>query len=354
MIPQIGVFISSVQSEFAEERKLLIDYLKSDSLLGMFFVPFIFEQLPATNHSATSVFLKEVERCDIYIGLFGKEYGFQDTEGVSPTEREFNHACLHSKTRLIFVCNQNAEIRHSKEIALIKKAEQLVVRKTFSTFAELKASVYASLVRYLEEKEFIRTLPFDAAFHNKANLDDINFDKIVEFVRIAKAKRGFPLPLESLPETILTHLNLLDNNRLCNAAILLFGKQPQRFFITSEIKCAHFHGLEIVKPIPSYQVYKGDVFQLVNQAVDFVLSRIDVTVGTRDAGTQVPVRYELPQAAVTEAIVNAIAHRDYTSNGSVQVMLFSVSKKTHVFLHKKSVTDKKTASARLARIECQE
>jgi len=34
------------------------------------------------------------------------------------------------------------------------------------------------------------------------------------------------------------------------------------------------------------------------------------------------VQYELPVEAVTEAIVNAIVHRDYTSNASVQVMLF--------------------------------
>jgi len=36
----------------------------------------------------------------------------------------------------------------------------------------------------------------------------------------------------------------------------------------------------------------------------------------------VPVYYEIPRTAVSEAIVNAIAHRDYTSNGSLQVMLF--------------------------------
>ena len=34
-------------------------------------------------------------------------------------------------------------------------------------------------------------------------------------------------------------------------------------------------------------------------------------------------RYEMPQEVVREAIVNAVAHRDYTSNGSVQVMLFA-------------------------------
>ena len=38
------------------------------------------------------------------------------------------------------------------------------------------------------------------------------------------------------------------------------------------------------------------------------MSRIDAHVGSRDTATQVDVDYELPLAAVTEAIVNAIAH----------------------------------------------
>ena len=33
--------------------------------------------------------------------------------------------------------------------------------------------------------------------------------------------------------------------------------------------------------------------------------------------------YHIPKEVVTEAIVNAVAHRDYTDNASVQVMLFS-------------------------------
>jgi predicted HTH transcriptional regulator len=35
------------------------------------------------------------------------------------------------------------------------------------------------------------------------------------------------------------------------------------------------------------------------------------------------VAYEIPPEVISEAIVNAVAHRDYTSNGSVQVMLFA-------------------------------
>jgi len=54
-----------------------------------------------------------------------------------------------------------------------------------------------------------------------------------------------------------------------------------------------------------------------------VLSKIALSVGTRAESTQAPVSYEIPKEVVREAIVNAVAHRDYTSNASVQVMLFS-------------------------------
>ena len=54
-----------------------------------------------------------------------------------------------------------------------------------------------------------------------------------------------------------------------------------------------------------------------------MLGKIDRKVGTRSESARAPRTYEIPPEVVTEAVVNAVAHRDYTSNGSVQVMLFS-------------------------------
>ena len=70
---KIRIFISSVQSEFAQERILLYDYIRQDALLGQMFEPFIFERTEAKSHTAQKVYLEQVERCDIYIGLLGKE-----------------------------------------------------------------------------------------------------------------------------------------------------------------------------------------------------------------------------------------------------------------------------------------
>ena len=115
---------------------------------------------------------------------------------------------------------------------------------------------------------------------------------------------------------------LTDDGRLTNGALLLFAKDPQRFFRTSEVRCAQFYGTKVEKPIRNYQVYTGSLFEMIDLAVGFVMSRIDARVGTRAQSADAPVEYELPETAVAEAIANAVAHRDYTSNASVQVMLF--------------------------------
>lgn len=317
------IFISSVQREFAEERRALRAFIEGDALLGRFFEVFVFEGLSARDQRPDAAYLTEVDRCDVYVGLFGSEYGFEGADGVSPTEHEFDRATLGRKTRLVFLRGGDGSARHLKMRALVQKAESQLVRRRFDSIPELQELVRASLVERLIETRTIATKPFDASACSNATLDDLSEERIEAFLELARRARGFPLDPKTPPPAALAHLNLLDGESPSHAAVLLFAKQPQRFLISSEVKCAHFHGTHAAKPIPSYQIFKGTVFQLVDQAVDFVLTKISRAVGTRSQGAQAPVAYELPIEAVTEAIVNAIAHRDYASNASVQVMLFA-------------------------------
>ncbi len=319
----IRIFISSVQKELTPERKALRDFLRNDTLMHKFFDVFLFEDVPASDHRPDALYLNEVEQSDIYVGLFGNDYGFEDADGISPTERGFDQATATGIHRLIFVKGIDDNARHPKMQTLIRKAQAGLIRKRFNTPEELVTALYAALVEYLDSKELIRSEPFDAAPCLKASLDDLDFEQMPRFIRIARGARSFPLTEEASPEELLGHLNLLNDGRPTNAAMLIFGKAPQQFLISSAVKCAHYHGTQVAKPIPSHQIYNGTAFQLVDQAVDFVLSKINLSVGTRAESVQAPVAYEIPKEVITEAIVNAVAHRDYTSNGSVQVMLFS-------------------------------
>ncbi|QKE39158.1 DUF4062 domain-containing protein [Ferrovum myxofaciens] len=319
----LRIFISSVQKEFSAERISLRDWLRNDALMHRFFEPFLFEDVPAADRRADEVYLDEVAGCDIYVGLFGDEYGYEDAEGVSPTEREFALATARNKTRLIFVKGADDEVKHPKMQALIRQVSPQLIRRRFGDSEELRSALYASLIEHLQRTGAIQSLPFDEQPCLDATLDDLDAEAVGRFIRAAHYKRQFSLPENTPVGDVLDHLNLVRDGRPTYAAILLFGKHPQRFSSCSEIRCMHFHGTTIQRPAPFYRIFKGNLFEQVDQAVDFVLSKIDLSVGTRAESAQAPTRYEIPPDVIREAIVNAVAHRDYAHQGAIQVSVFA-------------------------------
>ena len=132
------IFISSVQKEFAKERKALGEYLSGDPLLRRFFESFIFERdIPASDRRPDAVYLDEVRKCDLYLGLFGDEYGWENDDGLSPTHLEFNEATRLGKTRLIFVNGAKDDAKHPKMQALIRDVGSQLVRRRFSDSTDL-------------------------------------------------------------------------------------------------------------------------------------------------------------------------------------------------------------------------
>ncbi|MDO5313421.1 MAG: ATP-binding protein [bacterium] len=320
------IFISSVQREFAKERRALAEMIRKDMLLGTFFDVFLFEEMAAQNRSAKSVYLDEVRNSDIYLGLFGCEYGFEDAEGVSPTEREYDLATECGKYRLAFVKRTAAHNRMPKERTLIAKVEREVTRKSFSSLAMLKKMVYEALFRYLQDRDVVNVRPFDGSYSLGVKLEDLDPERIANFVRMVRVAGKVTFAPGISTTEILSRLGAFDagTGKIANAAALLFAKNPALFRPSWELKCLQLWGTTFEKPFPSYHIYHGTVFEQIDQALDFVMSRVDHWVGARDAAksAQAPARSEFPIEAVREAIVNAVCHRDYTDDGSVQVMLF--------------------------------
>lgn len=108
--------------------------------------------------------------------------------------------------------------------------------------------------------------PFDASVHPEAKVNDLDKDKIKWFVGLAREKRHFPLQYsEDNIRQILLSLHLMtEDNKIKNAALLLFAKDVQKWFVTATVKCAHFYGTKIQKPIISQQIYGGSVFEMVD------------------------------------------------------------------------------------------
>ncbi len=320
---KLRIFISSVQKEFEQVRHDLKAFLTGDAFLHRFISDvFLFEDLPAQDRRADQLYLSEVSRCDIYLGIFGNRYGFEDAEGVSPTEREYDQATLLGKTRLIYVWGTDDTRREPKMKALIRKASADLIRRRIDNFHSLTAEVNASIVNHLDTLGLLHVPPFDSSVCDGVSLSNLSRKRIEWFLDVARRERGFPLRPNTTALALLTHLNLLNSGRPANAAVLLFGSKPQQFHPTAETKCVSCHGTEYRRPFASQQIYTGDLFEQIDQARDFVLSKIHRAVGVRSTTAAAPAEYELPPDAVGEAIVNAVAHRDYHSRASVEVRLF--------------------------------
>ena len=130
------IFLSSVQSEFATERRLLAEYIRTDVLLGRFFDIFLFEEAVARDQSPACVYLGEVEQSDVYMGLLGSEFGYETESGVSATESEYDLATRLGKTRLVFI--KSVSRRDPREIRFVEKVQGEVTRKSFKDFDSLR------------------------------------------------------------------------------------------------------------------------------------------------------------------------------------------------------------------------
>lgn len=111
------------------------------------------------------------------------------------------------------------------------------------------------------------------------------------------------------------------------AGVLFFAHDPQRFYPSLTVTFLHLAGTEIAQSSADEPLYldnrelRGRIPDIVEDAWGVLFSKMarrGVIAGVRR--TEEP---QYPQTAVREALVNAIAHRDYSRSGSfVQVRLF--------------------------------
>ncbi len=319
------IFVSGVQKELKSERLAVKELIESDVLLKDYFSVFLFEKAPAGSKPSKSVYLKEVRDCDVYIIILGDEYGKVAQNKLSATEGEFREAQKRTKYVLVYIkgeADDTKDKRVRELISEIKDDTSGYKYRRFGNIQELKNAAHESLIGFLREKGIVGKSIFDEVVCEGTSWRDIDNDKVKWFLRIAKEKRNFPLPENTPAKDVFIHLNLLKSGKLTNASILLFGKNPHKFHLQAETKCLQFSGIEIEKPFPSYHIYNGNLFDQVDRAVAFVLSSIKLPVIQQEHTAQVKRPPEIPLFAVQEAIVNALAHRNYNDTSGVQVMVF--------------------------------
>ena len=319
------VFISSVQDEFAEERRRLKQWLTTDLFVSRFVESvFLFEDVPSRGKPPQEVFLDEVKASNIYIGLIGSQYYGKASvkRGVSATEQEYDAAGAVDCERWVYL--KAVDKRDAKATAFVSRVNRDVTRTLFLTFEDLKSAVYASFVAFLDRRELIKVGDFDKSVCREMTASDISDETVTWYLReMSYRKRKAALPVTTTADELFTRLGLMKGDRYTWAAALCFSKNPQMWSYRTTLKCSWNEGVEFGRPFLDTDKYEGNLFELLRQGVDFVMSHIAQSRGLRTESFQAPMRFELPREVVEEALVNALVHRDWRLSASVEVRLFA-------------------------------
>lgn len=150
---------------------------------------------------------------------------------------------------------------------------------------------------------------WDDVIEPRASFSDIDLNAIEAFKSgAAKSKRLPFIENENDIEPILENLLLLEDGSLKRAAILLFSKTPERFFINAYVKIGRFG--ESDSDLKFQEIVEGNAFQLADKTLE-VLDRKFFVSPISYEGLQRIEGWEYPYEAIRETILNAVVHRDY-------------------------------------------
>ena len=134
-------------------------------------------------------------------------------------------------------------------------------------------------------------------------------------------QRRAKIPEDMDPGTALRNLHLMgEDGRMTHAGAWLLARDIRKFNISADVACALFMGTDKVR-ILDRRDFHGDVYSMIEEVMAWILSKINVEYIIKHVRRE--ERPELPEEAIREAVVNALAHRDYRSTANVQIYLFT-------------------------------
>ena len=152
---------------------------------------------------------------------------------------------------------------------------------------------------------------WDDITNERATLEDIDRNAIDYFLKKGiEAQRIPESERDASTKDVLESLGLLDDNgNLKNAAVLLFGKNPQKFFPSAVFKIGRFGKDEA--DLMFQDVIEGNIIQMADRVMEALQAKYLVSP-VRFEGMQRYETLEIPKEALREILYNALAHKDYT------------------------------------------
>jgi ATP-dependent DNA helicase RecG len=182
-----------------------------------------------------------------------------------------------------------------------------------STKQELKG---AALDRFLLKKQ---GKCWDSVLVSQISINKLN-EKTLQLFR-KKAINSKRLSEEILADDdnlLIEKLNLIENNYLKRAAILLFFSNPEKFISGAFVKIGYFQTDDDLR---FQDEIHGNLFEQIEQTLILLKTKY-LKAFISYKGIERIEEYIFPESAIREALLNAICHKDYGSNTPIQISVY--------------------------------
>lgn len=332
MTARLRVFVSSVQKELEDERLIVQNLVSTDPFLSTHCTPVLYEYEPASPTKALEGCIESLDGCQVYLLIVGVQYGTPVGE-LSITHAEYRHAKTKGLPVLAFIRGERHVTREERTVALLAEIDGDGPKyKRFGNVIDLQREVRAALVKLLldrfgiaptsDENEIARqtieaTSPFESRPLDRIRWQDLDHDVVRRLLAAADGREGADLSDEDLLAGAklrgLVWHKRPDEYYATAAGIVLLARDPSAVFPQCRILADAYRGPEADGAPRDHEDIRAPMPTAVERALAFV-----------DRNTRHPMRVvglnrvridEYPAEALREAVVNAVAHRQYEDAG---------------------------------------
>lgn len=178
-----------------------------------------------------------------------------------------------------------------------------------------------------EEHELLsmaNQVPFDDQLNHNAGLSDFDLSSIKVFLNEIGSDLEKGISNLSVDE-VARRMNIAEgaNENLLpkNVGLLFFAKNPQKHFPSAKIEVVVFNdetGTEY-----SEKIFSGGLHQQLRNALDYLQNKFSEQIIRKSASIPESERIvKYPYAALEEALCNAVYHRGYNNDSTIEVRIY--------------------------------
>jgi ATP-dependent DNA helicase RecG len=333
MNAKLHVFVSSVQKELEDERLIVQNLVNTDAFLSAHCTPVLYELEPASPDKALEGCLQSLDGCQVYLLIVGVEYG-TPVGGLSITHAEYRRAKKRKLPILAFIKGDRSVKREEGTSMFLSELDADGPKyKRFGNVIELQKEVRAALVKLLKDQFSIapstdeneiakQTIEATSSFESqplaRLRWQDLDHEVLRRLIAAAENRDAGSLLVEDLwsgasARGLVWREQGTGESYATAAGIVLLAKDPSVVFPQCRILADAYRSTEPDGDPRDHEDIRAPMPLAIDRAITFI-----------DRNTRHPMRIvglnrirldEYPVDGLREALVNAVAHRQYEDAG---------------------------------------